>query len=142
MRSLTNSHNRARLFAVLVAFVAMIGLSGAIASPAQAATPCVDSTGAKVCFNPDGEHLYIYDTDADGMAATGFYNTGSGWIRAENNGSAGSVLHLNLDLPESGRICFVATATEHDVIIYQGESSGWRSAADGSYLGSCPTLTW
>ncbi|GAA2136856.1 hypothetical protein [Glycomyces algeriensis] len=146
MRSLTHGRNRARLIAVLVAIVAMIGLSGAIAAPAQAATPCVASTGAKVCFNPDGEHLYVYDTAADGMAATAFYTFNDwdddDWVRAENNGGAGSVLDWDLSLAENVLICFVATATERDVIITQSESSGYRSAGDGSHRGECPLLVW
>ncbi|SDE11169.1 hypothetical protein [Glycomyces harbinensis] len=143
MRSLELRGNRRRLLAVLTALVAMAGLSGAFAAPAQAAIGnCVQTSGAKVCFDPNGDHLYVYDTAADGMAATGFCTFGQGWFRAENNGSAGSRLDRDLTLSDSTLICYVATATEQDEIIHQSMGSDWISAGNGSRGGDCPELTW
>ena len=52
-------------------------------APSLPDTDCITMTGAKACFEPHGDYLWVEDTKADGHSATATWNnyiyTGSSW---------------------------------------------------------------
>lgn len=80
----------------------------------------VYTTGAKVGWNPTGEHLGICDTKADGHHPVAFYylSTSPGYeYRADANVGNGGCADLNFDLPESATIEYAACNAEGDTLL-------------------------
>jgi hypothetical protein len=52
-------------------------------APSLPDSDCITMTGAKACFEPHGDYLWVEDTKADGHSATATWNnyiyTGSSW---------------------------------------------------------------
>lgn len=68
-----------RSVSTVIAALVTVGTFGANAAPAAAAqgappssATCVSTTGSKVCFEADGDRLWVGDTRADGHHAEGF----------------------------------------------------------------------
>jgi len=144
MNTVRSGRTRARITMVLLAIAAMVGLSGLVASPAQAAYGnCVgDSTGARVCIDPDGELLRVCDTAADGHHASAAYrgNHDGAYYEAGAYGGDGTCKVFNFDMAENDNICYVAMVVEgNDIQYWYTVDSGVVSAGDGRVLpGWCP----
>jgi hypothetical protein len=80
----------------------------------------VSTTGAKVGWNPTGEHLGICDTAADGHHPVAFYylSTRPGYeYRADASVGNGGCADLNFDLPESATIRYAACNAEGETLL-------------------------
>jgi hypothetical protein len=98
----------------------VVRVAATTVSPAVTYAHWVSTTGAKVGWNPTGEHLGICDTKADGHHPVAFYylSTDPGYeFRADANVGNGGCADLNFDLPESASIEYAACNAEGDTLL-------------------------
>lgn len=107
-------------------------------APARAATPPANcyhpvtspDGGARVCFTPDGDHLYVCDAEADGHHPVArFYRSDSSGLKVEHSYlSSPECTDVNLDIPEEGWIDYQACNYEGSTQLSCGSFSGRVSA--------------
>ncbi|MFC5748024.1 hypothetical protein ACFPZN_20535 [Actinomadura rugatobispora] len=100
-----------------------------LAPPAQASIRyCTDPhTWGRVCFQPDGEILYVEDNEADGHHVRGFAWSESvegtpATYECKNTKGAGTVRECNFSWPERHRIYFFAALYEGDKRLASSDS--------------------
>ncbi|MCM2580261.1 hypothetical protein [Streptomyces meridianus] len=115
------------------------------APQASAATVCASISGAKACVETYGDHIYLYDTAADGAHPEVYfaledagYAVAFGYCR--QTGGANTVADCNFDFPESSYVHFVAARVDGSTLEdYSGVHTAYAGAAlltKGSDLGS------
>ena len=106
-----------RLWRAVVAVpVAAVIISAGTATVASAADgkpsgappsgiPCVSTTGAKACFDPNGDKVYVKDTKANGESVAGTIKAvlPNHWGREcfNSRGAAGGWVMCDFDVPEN-----------------------------------------
>ncbi|WP_327189199.1 hypothetical protein [Streptomyces xinghaiensis] len=103
--------------------------------PASAATVCASISGAKACVETYGDHIYLYDTAADGAHPEVYfvledagYAVAFGWCR--QTGGNNTVADCNFDFPESSYVHFVAARVDGQTLEdYSGVKSAYAGAA-------------
>ncbi|WP_200258759.1 hypothetical protein [Streptomyces sp. HSG2] len=105
------------------------------APPASAATTCASVSGAKACFESYGDHIYLYDTAADGahpevyfILENAGYAVAFGWCR--QTGGNNTVADCNFDFPESSNVHFIAARVDGSTLeSYSNVKSAYSGAA-------------
>lgn len=90
---------------LLIAGALLLGtLVLAPAAPASATSSvCASTCAGSAYFNSYGEHLYVYDNAADGLAVVVWnqrYDLGGGWYQGWNTTGSGTVRHFDLSIPD------------------------------------------
>ena len=86
---------------------------------------CISTTGSEVCFQPDGDKIWVKDTSSDGFSAVARWYTDYGrWGTCRNALSAGSWGVCNKDFKENQAIYWRASRYDGDTGQYVGPESG------------------
>lgn len=109
--------------------------TGTVSALSAAAVPpdswCAATYGSKVCFQHDGDVVWVLDTAADGMSAFGgiYTNYGRAPEGCRNKSGAQQWVYCDKDYAEDGKIRLRALRYDGDTgKYYQPEAySGWLS---------------
>lgn len=125
---------RKPIVAMGVAFAVALVVASGSASPARAATApagCYHPVtspdgGAKVCFVPDGDHLFVCDTKADGHHPVArFTRSDSSGLKEEHSTLASpECTDVSLNIPEEGWVNYQACNYEGTTQLSCGNFSG------------------
>lgn len=87
--------------------------------------------GAAVCFQPYGEHLYIFDLASDGHHPVArYYRSDKSGLKIKHaNIGAGGYYDHDLSIPESGWINYQACNYENDTPLSCSDFSGYLPAS-------------
>ncbi|TDC95548.1 hypothetical protein E1161_04800 [Saccharopolyspora aridisoli] len=113
------------------ATVSVVSADGEAIAAAECYYPVYSGdSGAMVCFNPTGEHLYICDNASDGHHPVArYYRSDSSGLKTKHaDVGYGTCLDHNLSIPESGWINYQACNYEGSTQLSCGYFSGRISA--------------